>query len=93
MRRGGAAAAGAAVVNQTVEYDHEGVTLEGYVAYDDAVEGRRPGVLIVHQWMGLSGNERMRADMLAGLGYVALAVDVRRAGPICAPWPARGSMA
>jgi dienelactone hydrolase len=72
----GAAAAGAAVVHQTVEYDHEGVTLEGYVAYDDALEGRRPGVLIVHQWMGLSDNERMRADMLAAMGYVAFALDV-----------------
>lgn len=66
----------AKVVNKTVTYQHEGVTLEGYLAWDDAVSGPRPGVLIVHQWMGLSDNERMRADMLAGLGYVALAADV-----------------
>jgi dienelactone hydrolase len=66
----------AKVVNKTVEYEHEGTVLEGYLAWDDAVTGPRPGILIVHQWMGLSDNERMRADMLAELGYVALAADV-----------------
>jgi dienelactone hydrolase len=72
----GATAGRAAVVHRAVDYTHDGVALEGYLAYDDAVQGKRPGVLIVHQWMGLTDNERMRADMLAGLGYVALATDV-----------------
>jgi dienelactone hydrolase len=66
----------AKVVNKTVTYEHDGVVLEGYLAWNDAVKGARPGVLVVHQWMGLSDNERMRADMLAGMGYVALAADV-----------------
>ncbi len=66
----------AAVVAETVTYEHDGVTLEGYLAHDDATGERRPGVLVVHQWMGLSDNERMRAEMLAELGYVALAVDI-----------------
>jgi dienelactone hydrolase len=66
----------AEVVNRIVTFEHDGVVLEGYLAWDDALEGPRPGVLVIHQWMGLSDNERMRADMLAGLGYVALATDV-----------------
>jgi dienelactone hydrolase len=71
-----ALAADAKVVSKIVEYDHEGVTLEGYLAWDDAFEGKRPGVLVIHQWMGVSDNERMRADMLAELGYIAFAADV-----------------
>ncbi|MEZ4647722.1 MAG: dienelactone hydrolase family protein [Candidatus Eisenbacteria bacterium] len=66
----------AAVVTRTIEYEHEGTTLEGFLAYDDAVTGSRPGVVIVHQWMGLTDNERMRARMLAEMGYVAFAADI-----------------
>jgi dienelactone hydrolase len=71
-----AGAATAAIVTETIHYEHDGVTFEGYLAYDDAISGPRPGVLIIHQWMGLSANERMRAEKLAELGYVALAGDV-----------------
>lgn len=69
-------AARAEVVNKVITFDHDGVTLEGYLAWDDELTGPRPGVLVVHQWRGLSDNERMRADMLAALGYIALATDV-----------------
>lgn len=72
----GASAAGAGVKNKTVTYESDGVTFEGYLAWDDANQGKRPGILVVHQWMGLTDNERMRADMLAELGYVAFALDV-----------------
>jgi dienelactone hydrolase len=68
--------AGATIVKETVAYADGDVALEGYLAYDDALSGPRPGVLVIHQWMGLSDNEKMRAEMLAGLGYVAFAVDV-----------------
>lgn len=73
---GGARPAAAAVQTRTVTWDQGGVTCEGYLAWDDALPGPRPGVLVVHQWMGLTENERMRARMLAELGYVALAADV-----------------
>jgi dienelactone hydrolase len=66
----------AKIVTRTVEYTHDGQVLEGFLAYDDATVAKRPGVLVVHQWMGLSENERTRARMLAELGYVAFAVDV-----------------
>lgn len=71
-----AAGAAAAVQTRTITWQHDGVTLEGYLAWDDAVAGPRPGVLVVHQWMGLTENEMMRARMLAELGYVALACDI-----------------
>ncbi len=72
----GSVTAQAKVTHKTITFAYDGVPLEGYLAWDDALSGPRPGILIVHQWMGLSDNERMRADMLAGLGYVAFATDV-----------------
>lgn len=50
--------------------------LEGYLAYDAALIDPRPAVLIVHDWTGVDPNVQMRAQMLARLGYVALAADV-----------------
>lgn len=73
---GMATATQAALVEKTHVYRDGEVTLEGYVAYDDAVEGKRPVVLVVHQWMGLGEYEKTRARMLAELGYVAFCVDM-----------------
>jgi dienelactone hydrolase len=70
------------VVGKTVEYSAEGTTLKGYLAYDDAVKAKRPGVLVVHEWWGLNDYIRKRADMLAGLGYVALALDMYGQGKV-----------
>ncbi len=50
--------------------------LEGHLAWDGSVAGRRPGVLVVHDWMGISAETERRCAMLAGLGYVAFAADV-----------------
>jgi len=66
----------AAIQTKTVEYQQGGTTLEGFVAYDDAIQGMRPGVLVVHQWMGLTDYEKHRAEMLAQLGYVAFCADI-----------------
>lgn len=66
----------AAVVTENVDYTSQGVTLKGYLAYDDAVQGARPGVLVVHEWWGHNDYARKRARMLAELGYTALAVDM-----------------
>jgi dienelactone hydrolase len=59
-----------------VVYRHDDAELEGYLAYDAAADGPRPGVLIVHDWTGVGDNVKMRAQMLARLGYVAFAADV-----------------
>ena len=68
--------AAAAVVGKKVEYQAGGMTFKGYLAYDDAISGKRPGVLVVHEWWGLNDYARKRADMLAAQGYTALAVDM-----------------
>ena len=66
----------AKIVSQNVEYKHGDAVLEGYLAYDDAAKGKRPGVLIVHEWWGLNDYVRKRVDKLAELGYVAFALDM-----------------
>jgi dienelactone hydrolase len=71
-----AGSAQAAVHGKEVSYQANGTTLKGYVAYDDAFKGKRPAVLVVHEWWGHNAYARHRADMLAELGYTALAVDM-----------------
>ncbi len=71
-----ALAARAAIQTKTVEYKQGDTTLEGVLVYDDAVKGKRPGVLIVHQWLGITEYEKTRATMLAKLGYVAFCADI-----------------
>jgi len=71
-----AISAQAKLVTKTIEYKQGDTTLEGYLAYDDSFSGKRPGVLIVHQWMGLTDYEENRAAMLANLGYVAFCADI-----------------
>ena len=66
----------AAIQTETIEYKHGDTELEGFLAYDDSIKGPRPGVLIVHQWKGLTDYEEKRADMLAQLGYTAFALDI-----------------
>lgn len=71
-----AASVHATIQTKTVEYKQGDTTLEGFVAYDDAIKGARPGVLVVHQWMGLTDYEKHRAEMLARLGYIAFCADI-----------------
>ena len=66
----------ATVVGREVSYQSGDTRLKGYLAYDDAVQGKRPGILVVHEWWGQNAYARHRADMLAKLGYIALAVDM-----------------
>ncbi len=57
-------------------YRDGAIALAGYLARPSQVKGKVPGVVIVHQWMGLTDHERRVAEELARLGYVALAADV-----------------
>lgn len=70
----------AAIHGEEVTYSTASTTMKGYLAYDDALTGQRPGVLVVHEWWGHNEYARKRARMLAELGYVALAVDMYGAG-------------
>jgi len=72
----GAATAEPRIKGEPVDYKAGGVTMKGYLAYDENVKGKRPGVLVVHEWWGHNEYARKRARMLAELGYTALAVDM-----------------
>ncbi|MBL7995580.1 dienelactone hydrolase family protein [bacterium] len=61
---------------EEVTYSADSVNMKGYVAWDTQKQGKRPGILVVHEWWGHTPYARHRADMLAELGYVALAVDM-----------------
>nr|WP_314483262.1 dienelactone hydrolase family protein [uncultured Pseudomonas sp.] len=72
-----AAFAQAAVQTREIPYqDADGNRLVGYYAYDDAVTGKRPGIVVVHEWWGLNDYAKRRARDLAALGYNALAIDM-----------------
>ncbi|MEL7247975.1 MAG: dienelactone hydrolase family protein [Bacteroidota bacterium] len=64
------------IKGQAIDYQTDSTTMKGYLAYDESVTGKRPGVLVVHEWWGHNDYARQRADMLAEMGYVALAVDM-----------------
>lgn len=67
----------AAIQTQEIPYTSaDGTKLIGYYAYDDAIKGPRPGVVVVHEWWGLNDYAKRRARDLAGLGYSALAIDM-----------------
>lgn len=83
----------AKVVSRPIEYKQGDTTFEGYLAYDDAKEGKRPGVLIVHEWWGLNDYAKKRANLLAELGYVALAADMYGKGIIATDVKRAGELA
>ena len=66
----------AEIRSKTIEYKQGDTVLEGLAVWDDSITGKRPGVLVVHQWKGLGPYEKKRAEMLAKLGYLAFAVDI-----------------
>lgn len=74
------ASAQAGIKTQEVEYSDGTTNMKGYLAFDDSIKGKRPGVLVVHEWWGLNDYARKRARMLAGLGYTALAIDMYGGG-------------
>ncbi|MBO9681383.1 MAG: dienelactone hydrolase family protein [Flavisolibacter sp.] len=61
---------------ETVNYSSDNTTMNGYVVYNGATQDKRPAVLVVHEWWGLNDYAKRRARELAGLGYVAMAVDM-----------------
>jgi dienelactone hydrolase len=66
----------AALRSELVDYKQGNALLEGYAVYDDTFTGKRPGILVVHEWKGLNDYAKRRADMLAQLGYIAFAADI-----------------
>jgi dienelactone hydrolase len=78
----GTTAAHGAVKSVPVEYKAGETTLKGVISYDDAIKGKRPGVMVVHEWWGLNDYARRRASMLAEMGYVAFAIDMFGEGKV-----------
>jgi dienelactone hydrolase len=66
----------AALRSEAVAYKQGSADLEGYWVYDDSFKGKRPGIMVVHEWKGLNDYAKHRADMLAQLGYIAFAADI-----------------
>ncbi len=66
----------AALKEREVSYEGGGASMRGYLVYDDSISGRRPGVLVVHEWWGHNEHARNAARKLAKAGYVALALDM-----------------
>jgi len=61
---------------ENVNYKIDSLNMDGYVVYDSAITGKRPAVLVVHEWWGLNEYTKRRTRELAGLGYIAMAVDM-----------------
>ena len=66
----------AAVQTKEISYQQDGKTMKGFLAWDDAKKGARPGVLVIHEWWGLNDYTKMRTKELAQMGYVAFAADM-----------------
>jgi len=62
--------------NQKIEYQDENITLEGYLAYNSKISGKRPLILIVHDWSGCNEFAQKKAEAIAELGYVGFAIDM-----------------
>lgn len=78
---------------ETVTYKVGDRELTGYVVYDDAISGKRPGVIVVHEWWGHDEYARTRADKLAKEGYTAFALDMYGTGRLAShPKDAKGFM-
>lgn len=86
----------AKIVTRPVAYEHAGVKLEGFLAYDDAKASaptKAPGVLVIPEWWGLTDYPKGRAEQLAKLGYVAFAADMYGAGVVTADPKKAGELA
>ena len=76
------AAATPGVKTQEIEYTQGETTLQGYLAVPEGAKGKRPGVLVVHEWWGHNEHARRQAERLAKEGYVAFALDMYGKGKV-----------
>ncbi len=66
----------AGIVSEAIEYMDGDTVLTGHMYFDDSIRGKRPGVLVIHEWWGLNDYAKKRAEMLASIGYIAFAADM-----------------
>ena len=72
----------AEIITEEISYEVQGTSLRGYLAHPADFAGKRPAVLVVHEWWGHNDYARKRAEMLAELGYVAFALDMYGDGKV-----------
>ncbi len=72
--------ANAQLREEIVRYQADGIEMNGYLVWDDRYPGKRPGIIIVHEWWGLNDYAKTRARQLALMGYSAFAIDMYGAG-------------
>jgi dienelactone hydrolase len=70
------------IKSETINYEVGGQPFQGTLSYDDSIKGKRPGVLVVHEWWGHNAYANKRAEMLAKLGYTAFALDMYGTGKV-----------
>lgn len=75
-------AAAAEVQTKAIEYKQGDTVLQGLIAWDGAAKGKRPGVLVVHEWWGHNEHARNQAKRLAEAGYVGFALDMYGKGKV-----------
>ena len=68
--------AAAAIKEEPVTYKDGDTTMKGFVVYDDAKKGRRPGIVVVHEWWGVTKHTRAEARRFARQGYTAFVADM-----------------
>ncbi len=85
--------ASALIKTKLVEYKDGDVVLQGYAAWEDGFKDTRPGILVVHEWMGHGPYARHRAEQLAKLGYTAFALDMYGKGVLAATHEEAGKLA
>lgn len=78
---------------EVVNYQVDSLTMNSYVVYDENIEGKRPAVMVIHEWWGLNDYAKMRARKLAELGYIAMAVDMYGNGQVGHDPEAAGKLA
>lgn len=64
------------IITKETAYSKDSMTFKGYCAYDNNVKGKRPGVLVAHEWWGLNDFSKSKTRELAAMGYFAFAVDL-----------------
>jgi dienelactone hydrolase len=72
------------IKEENITYIVDGVTMNGFIAYNSDLKGKRPAILVVPEWWGLNDYPKNRARQLASLGYIAMAVDMYGNGKIAA---------
>ena len=70
------------IVTKAVEYKHGDTVLEGYIAYDDKIKDPQPGVILIHEWWGLTDHMKNMTRQVAEMGYVAFAADMYGKGVV-----------